>query len=341
MIKKSIIVLTIVTLLFSIPVLAQNNNDNGEKQTQTQSQNIAAVVNGEKIPMSELDQYAGIQQLVMTLYQRNQQFASVLLNSEEGKNLINKYKKQKLDELVKQKLMKQEAKERGLSVSQKEKEKRFQQHISQIKNRYKMSEDQLMQTLKKQGIKSLDQYKKMFLSNNANNMLISKLREDVVDKVEVSDKEIKEHYNKNKNMYKQEEQVKASHILVDTKEKAKEVKNKLNNGSNFKEMVKEYSTDKGSVENGGDVGYFKENGQMVSSFSKAAFKLNVGQISDPVKSQFGYHIIKVTDKKEAKTQTLEEVKNQIKQSIKKSRQSDVWNKFVKQLREEAEVKSNL
>ena len=334
MLKKSIIALTIVTLLFSVTVMAQNNENTKQ---QKQSQNLAAVVNGENITMSELDQYSGIQQLVMTLYQSNQQFASVLMNSEEGRKLINKYKKQKLDNLIKQKLLKQEAKERDISISKEEKEEKFKQHISQIKQRYKMSEDQLLQALKKQGIKSLEQYKKMYFSNSEGSLLINKLRQDVVDKVEVSDKEIKEHYDKNKNLYKQDKQVKASHILVDTEEKAKEVKNKLNNGKGFKEMVKEYSTDKGSVKSGGDVGYFKKNGKMVSEFSNAAFKLDVGEISEPVKSQFGYHIIKVTDKKEARTKTLEEVKNQIKQSIKNSKQSKVWEDFVKQLRKDADI----
>lgn len=332
MLKKSLISLILISLLISIPVMAQDNQNSEQN-----SPEVAAVVNGEEITMNQLDQHAGIQQLVMSLYQSNQEFASVLLNSEEGENLINKYKRQKLDGLIEQTLLKQEAEKRDLSISEEEKEEQFQQHISQIKQRYNLNEQKLLDTLKQQGINSLDQYKEMFLSNNESNMLINKLRGEVVGEVQVSEEEIQKQYNENEENYEQKAQVKASHILVENEEKAQEVKDKLNDGAEFEEMVKEYSTDTGSVESGGDVGYFQENGKMVPEFSQAAFNLEVGEISDPVESQFGYHIIKVTDKKEAQTQSLDDVKGQIEQNLKNSKQQEAWNDFVAELKEEAEI----
>ena len=89
--------------------------------------------------------------------------------------------------------------------------------------------------------------------------------------------------------------VKASHILVDSKEEADLIKSKINNGESFEALAKKYSKCP-SGENGGDLGYF-ERGQMVKEFEDAAFNLPVGKVSDPIKTQFGWHLIKVYDKK--------------------------------------------
>lgn len=89
--------------------------------------------------------------------------------------------------------------------------------------------------------------------------------------------------------------VKASHILVDSKQEADSIKLKLNNGESFEALAKKYSKCP-SGQNGGDLGYF-ERGQMVKEFEDAAFALPVGKVSNPVKTQFGWHLIKVYDKK--------------------------------------------
>lgn len=89
--------------------------------------------------------------------------------------------------------------------------------------------------------------------------------------------------------------VKASHILVDSKQEADLLKSKIDNGESFEALAKKYSKCP-SGENGGDLGYF-ERGQMVPAFEDAAFKLPVGKVSEPVKTQFGWHLIKVYDKK--------------------------------------------
>lgn len=102
------------------------------------------------------------------------------------------------------------------------------------------------------------------------------------------------------NNYKPE--IKASHILVKDEATAKMIKQKLDQGADFAALAKQYSTDTGSKDKGGDLGYFGA-GAMVPEFEKAAYSLKVGEISNPVKSQFGYHIIKVTDKKKVDEKT--------------------------------------
>lgn len=89
--------------------------------------------------------------------------------------------------------------------------------------------------------------------------------------------------------------VKASHILVDSKQEADSIKSKINNGESFETMAKKYSKCP-SGKNGGDLGYF-ERGQMVKAFEDVAFNLPVGKVSEPVKTQFGWHLIKVYDKR--------------------------------------------
>jgi foldase protein PrsA len=122
--------------------------------------------------------------------------------------------------------------------------------------------------------------------------------------------------------------VDASHILVEDEATAKVVSEKLSAGEEFAELAKEYSTDPGSAANGGDLGFF-DRGKMVPAFENVAFSSKVGSISDPVQSQFGYHIIRVNDKKtvqdmiddEEKEETINRYKEQIVQGAVEQRYS--------------------
>lgn len=116
--------------------------------------------------------------------------------------------------------------------------------------------------------------------------------------VKVDEKELKEFTE----TYKPE--IKARHILVEDEKTANEVKKKLDEGGKFEDLAKEYSKDPGSAQNGGDLGWFGA-GKMVPEFEQAAYALKVDEISAPVKSQHGYHIIQLTDKKELTSEELE------------------------------------
>jgi peptidyl-prolyl cis-trans isomerase C len=125
-------------------------------------------------------------------------------------------------------------------------------------------------------------------------------------KTAVSDKDIKKFYDEN---LKPQNEVHARHILVETEAQAKEVLAKLKGGADFAQLAKEVSKDPGS--DGGDLGYITKD-QVVAEFGAAAFKLDKGKISDPVKSQFGWHVIKVEDKRERKPPAFDAVKDRIK-----------------------------
>ena len=128
------------------------------------------------------------------------------------------------------------------------------------------------------------------------------------------------------------EEVRARHILVDSEEKAKEIYEKIAHGADFTEMAKQYSKDPGSKDDGGDLGYFTR-GRMVPQFEEAAFKLEKGEVSLPVQSQFGWHLIKVEDKRQRGAPPFEKIKDRIIATLVHRRAQ----KIGKHLRSEAKV----
>lgn len=135
-----------------------------------------------------------------------------------------------------------------------------------------------------------------------------------VIKAAVSDDDAKKLYDEQVKLLKPEEEVSARHILVESEEKAKELKDKLNSGGDFAALAKENSKDPGSKDNGGELGFFSR-GQMVPQFEEVVFKLQKGEVSDPVKTQFGWHLIKVDDRRVKQPPAFEVVKDRIVQSL--------------------------
>ncbi|MFA5575684.1 MAG: peptidylprolyl isomerase [Tissierellaceae bacterium] len=140
-----------------------------------------------------------------------------------------------------------------------------------------------------------------------------KIKELLMPTIDISDDEIEEYFEYYKDDLSQKEEVRASHILVDEEEEANAIYDKLSNGESFEDLAAEHSKD-GSAHYGGDLGYFGR-GQMVKEFEEASFSLDIGEISTPVKSEFGYHIIMVTGKNEAKEADMNENKEKIKELI--------------------------
>lgn len=157
-------------------------------------------------------------------------------------------------------------------------------------------------------------------------MAINKVLSDVT----ITDEDAKKFYDENKDQFAQKEAVSAKHILVDNEEKCKEIKEKINNNEiTFEEAAKQYSTCP-SGQQGGDLGMFNR-GMMVPEFEEAAFTLDINEVSEPVKTQFGYHLIKVENKKEATTSAFEEVKTQIIQRLMQQAQDNKYLQTIKDL----------
>ncbi|MBN3553424.1 peptidylprolyl isomerase [Fictibacillus nanhaiensis] len=181
-------------------------------------------------------------------------------------------------------------------------------------------EDAFKQALEQNGLSDEKQLKERIKS-----MLLNE--KAATEGVKISEAEMKKTFEEK---YKTE--VKASHILVEDEKTAKEVQKKLNEGGDFAKLAEEYSKDPGSKSKGGDLGFFGK-GAMVPEFDKVAFTLEKGKTSDLVKSDYGYHIIKVTDKRENK---FEDKKEQIEQELKQQKAKPI-TEILESLRKKADV----
>lgn len=161
----------------------------------------------------------------------------------------------------------------------------------------------------------LDQLKNDLLKQYAIQKLIST--------VTITEDEINKFYEDNKESFKAPEMVDASHILVDAQDTANEVIKEINEGLSFKEAALKFSKCP-SKSSGGNLGFFPK-GKMVKEFEDAAFDMEKGKISDPVKSQFGYHIIKINDKKDPQIKELNEVKDTIKRQVEITKQTQAYS----------------
>lgn len=191
---------------------------------------------------------------------------------------------------------------------------------------YKHAKDSNMEN-EKEYLDLLERAKKEILTQTA----ISKL----MDQVTVTDQEVKDYYNANQQMFVNPQMVSAKHILVETKEKAEEIAKEINDGVSFEEAAQKYSScpSKGQ---GGNLGRFAK-GQMVPEFENEAFNLEIGVVSEPVKTQFGYHLIKVEEKIESEVKNFNEVEAMIKSTLLQQRQSFKYSQLNKELREKYTV----
>jgi peptidyl-prolyl cis-trans isomerase C len=169
------------------------------------------------------------------------------------------------------------------------------------------------------------------LAFDHNRLLMEALLQDA-GKAALSDEAEHKLYDEAIKQVKAEEEVHARHILVVSEDEAKAILAQLKGGADFIVLAKEKSKDPGSAESGGDLGYFTKE-QMVPEFAEVAFKLGKGQLSDPVKTQFGWHIIKVEDRRTKPTPTFEQVKPQIENYIAHRAQAEL----VENLRKSANV----
>jgi peptidyl-prolyl cis-trans isomerase C len=166
----------------------------------------------------------------------------------------------------------------------------------------------LAQVAAKDGVGDSEDYKRRLAAYQAKALRDSYLAQKISPAV--TDEEIKAAYDKESAKVKQTERVRARHILVATEKEANDIEAKLQKGEKFEDLAKQYSLD-GSKDYGGDLGYFTAP-EMVKEFSDAAFKLKVGEISPPVKSDYGWHIIRMDDRKMGAAQPFDQVKQAIR-----------------------------
>lgn len=162
-------------------------------------------------------------------------------------------------------------------------------------------------------------------------VLTSMAMNKALSEVTVTDEDAKKYYDENKDAFSVPPTVSARHILVDTEEEANKVKEEINNGLSFADAAMKYSKCP-SKEQGGNLGEFSR-GMMVPEFEKASFEAEVGILSEPVKTQFGYHLIIVDSKNEGTVKSFEEVKNSVINELIKKNQHKKYEDLLQQLEE--------
>lgn len=186
----------------------------------------------------------------------------------------------------------------------------------------------------------LDAQKNLLEHNAAFKAELLKVKEEMlanfnlqkaIEAVTVTDEDAKAYYDENKAQFVKGEAVSASHILVDTEEKAKEIMVSIESGAvSFEDAARENSSCPSS-QNGGALGEFTR-GQMVPEFDGAVFSMEVGELRGPVKTQFGFHIIKLTGKKEAEEMAFEDIKEQVKGLVLNEKRRKAYDSKINQLK---------
>jgi len=197
---------------------------------------------------------------------------------------------------------------------------------------------------KKTGVLNSKEYKDKYAEivlNVKKEIAIQVWQKREIDKIKVSDKDMKDYYNKNKEEFNEKKSAHARHILVKTEAEAKAIAKELKGlkgvalKSKFIELAKAKSTGPSGVK-GGDLGYFAP-GQMVPAFSDKAFSMKIETVSEPVKTQFGYHLIYLEDRKAAKSKPFSEVKTMIERRLKLEKAKTVMLDKMKTLHKQAKI----
>lgn len=279
---------------------------------------VVAKVNGEKIPRRDVDR-------VLDVYK---QFIQP--------EMLPKLREQVINDLITQSLLKNYVSAQNIEVKQEEIDKGLDVIKNNLKNNPATADHTLEEVLESQG---------QSLENFTDKMRIQLALDQFFEK-DIDDAQLHDYFEKNTDKFT-EETVTASHILVDTrklttpqeldeaKKKIEDVKKQIAEGADFAEMAKQYS-DCPSKEKGGDLGPFPRRGAMIEPFAAAAFKLNVGEVSEPVKTEFGYHLIKVTARDKGKEITFEEVKETVKAGLKEQKTGEL----IKSLWEKATIEKS-
>jgi peptidyl-prolyl cis-trans isomerase C len=298
------------------------------KSSPSGGEGIVAMVNGTPISQEDFDRSLGF---------AKQQSSRMGKPADDAQ-----LKEGVLDQLIGSELLYQESKKTGVRIDAKTVDER----LDQWKKRFPSDEEY------KKALEQMKVSDGQMRANVEKSLATEKfVMDNFVDKTTVPEKEIKDYYDSHPDMFKQPEQVQASHILIKLKpdaseseqaealKKIKDVQEKQKKGEDFAELAKAHSECPSSSK-GGDLGFFGR-GQMVPAFEEAAFTMKPGDVSDVVKTQFGYHLIKVTNKKPESTMPFDDIKERLGQYLKQQKVQKEVKEFVDKLRKEAKVETFL
>jgi peptidyl-prolyl cis-trans isomerase C len=312
----------LIIVLLSLPAMAADTKPAGGK---------VAVINGVVITQAHYDKELKVH---------------VDRVSRQGKQLSEEQmaalKKDVLDGLIEREVLYQESQKAGIKVD----EQKVNDQMAGIKKRFP-NEEEFKKALASMGLTEEEVRTQIQRGLAIRGLIDQKVGNSIV----VTDEETKAFYDNNPQFFKQPEQVKASHILIKVeptaddatkaaaRKKIEDIRKKLTEGGDFAELAKEYSEGP-SAPKGGDLGYFRR-GQMVKAFEDTAFSMKINEVSGLVESRFGYHLIKVYDKKPEQTIAYAEVKDKIAQRLKAQKIEKGATEYVGKLKKDAKIEKFL
>jgi len=293
------------------------------------STEVAVTVNGVNITEGEVD----------TRIKPYMERMAKQMDANNAEMYKKKLKPQAIEGMIMERLLDAEVKKAGITITDEDVNKMINDLITQ----QGMTMDSFKAMLQMRG-QSFEQ----FTTQMKPRLSYEKLMEHQFGKIDINDAEALAFYNDNKEDFNTGEEVQASHILIKVsptatpeekaaaKAKAEKLLKEAKAGGDFAALARDNSDDPGSKVKGGDLGFF-EKGSMVKEFETAAFSLKPGQISDIVETQFGYHIIKVTDHKDAGLTPFEKVKADIVKELSNTKKSQLANEFITKLKADAKI----
>lgn len=304
-------------LIYAIIIIALLSGCDLVRVKQSEAdKSIVAKVDGENISKEQFDKMFE----VFKTREEMRQGPEVWEKTYEGKKYIDLAKEHILEQLIQDKIQLNKADELKITVTQEE----VDAEVDKWRNMFD-SDEKFKEFL--ETVKMDEEY---FIDSTRKDLIINKLKENMTENAQITEEEIAVFYSTHMDMFNR---VKASHILLETEEEAQKILEKVKAGENFNSLAKEYSIDPSAKENNGDLGYLR-HGDTVESFEAAAFALKPGEISDIVKSQYGYHIIKVEDKKVDK---LEDVKDELRASMLMEKKNEDYNKAFQEMYSKAKI----
>lgn len=285
---------------------------------------VVAKVNGKKITEKEFN--TRIEQFILTQY-------GLELESEAGQNFKEMYQKDILENMINEELLLQEATKRETPVD----EKKLEESMQQLKAKFpteKAFEDRL---------KALKMTKEDLEESFRRSMLIQGLMDEVTKEITAPSTDPKTYYNENKESFLMPETVDVRHILVNTEKEAKDIIKLLDKGEDFTKLVAEKSLDPSAKENQGLFENIAKDSNFYQEFKDGAFSLKeVGKYTkEPVKSQAGYHIIKLEGKEKQKQLTYDEVKDNLFQYLLNADKDKKFEAFLAELQKNAKIERSL
>lgn len=330
-IKK--LVSTVLITMFAFSAVGCNMI---EKTPEAIAKSPVAVVNGEKITRSELDKSADMMQVTAQL---KQQYGENYDKNKDAQEVLKAQRQKIVDEMVTEKVIAQKAKELNLLPDDAKLKAEVDKKYDETKKQIESSGAKFDDVLKQEGFteQSLKEYFLNLLRKNE----IKKNVEDYISKdVKIDDKKVEDYYNANKTKYTEKpNKIHLAHILVATEDEAKKVKERLDKGEDFAKVAKEVSTDQGSKDKGGEYTVPYVDSGFDATFMSAAIALKEGTISAPVKTQFGYHVIKAIKKEEYPAKKFDTVKDQIRKQLEDEEKQKIVSQKIEEWKKAGKIKT--